>query len=264
MKKEWWKTFFDERYLKTYANVDIISPAATQEQILFLIKSLRLKKGARILDLACGYGRHSIPLAKRGYQVTGIDFSGYFIRLAKKNARKEGVQVEFIKNDMRNLNFINKFDAIIHMFTSFGYFKDEKDNILVIQKISHALKPGGKLFMDLANPVLIFKHMIERDTEKKQSRLATKGRIRSLSNGLQVFLKEELDPVTMRWFIIREWNEKGKTHKNYTSDIRLYSFSELKHLLEENGFRIQKVWGNFDGSPFDINSNRMLILAQKK
>ena len=91
-KKEWWKTFFDERYLKTYTDVDIISPAATAKQIPFLIKTLRLKKGAHILDLACGYGRHAIPFAKKGYKVTGVDFSGYFIRLAKNKARQVKLQ----------------------------------------------------------------------------------------------------------------------------------------------------------------------------
>ncbi len=78
-KKQWWENVFDEKYLDTY--VDIVTPEFTAQQISFLLERLRLKEGAKILDLACGHGRHSIELARRGYKVTGLDFSKHFIEL---------------------------------------------------------------------------------------------------------------------------------------------------------------------------------------
>lgn len=261
-KKEWWEIFFDKRYFKTQGS-ELILPEATRKQISFLIENLKLKKGSSILDLACGYGRHSIGLAEAGYKVTGLDFSSYFLILAKKEAKKRHTNIRFIKEDMRKIDFENEFDAVISMFTSLGYFQNEKDNLAVFKNVARALKPNGKFFIDLANPAWLIKHMIDKDSGRKKIRLATKGRMKPLRTGIEVFLQEEFDPLKMRWYVIRRWKEGRKLYKNYVSDIRIYSLPELKHLLEENNLKIQKIWGDFNGSPFTAKSPRMLIFAQK-
>lgn len=259
-KTEWWETLFDEKYLKTY--VDIVTPELTKQQITFLLKRLQLKKGAEILDLACGHGRHAIELAKRGYKVTGLDFSKHFIDIAKKDAKERGIKVNFVRGDMRDLSFVNKFDAITNMFTSFGYFDDESDNELVLQKISRALKPNGKFLIDINNGIRTLARMSQEGKTDRKTGFLTNVRKDKLSNGLIVTTRDEFDPATMRWSMTRTWEEKGKP-KSYRTNVRMFSPPELNNMMKRNGLRIEKVWGDFQGSPFDFNARRLVILARK-
>jgi SAM-dependent methyltransferase len=149
----WWKKVFDKDYLKTY--VDIITPERTKQEINFILKFIKTKfknKKIKILDLACGYGRHAIPLAQEGHFVIGVDYSSYFLKLAKREAKKLKLKnIKFIKKDMRKIDFGGKFDLIINMFTSFGYFENEDDNILVLKNVYQALKKNGYFILDLDN-----------------------------------------------------------------------------------------------------------------
>jgi 2-polyprenyl-3-methyl-5-hydroxy-6-metoxy-1,4-benzoquinol methylase len=260
IRKEWWQKVFDDKYLKTY--VDTVTPQLTQWQVSFIHKNLGLKKGAKIMDLACGHGRVSIELAKLGYQVTGLDYSKRFLEIAKTEAKKAGVKINFIRQDMRKLNFVRKFDAVINIFTSFGYFKSERDDIKIIQKVSRALKPGGKFFVDLNNIFRILSLMSKNGEVGKGGLIYGPVRREKLSNGLTVITRDAVDAATLHWFMTRTWREMGRG-KSYTTECRLYSLPELKHLLEENGLRVRKVWGNFDGSVFSFASRRLIILAQK-
>lgn len=260
-KKQWWEDLFDEKYLNTY--VDIVTPGLTAQQISFLLARLQLKKGAEILDLACGHGRHAIGLARRGYKVTGLDFSKHFIDLAKKDAREQKVKIDFIKKDMRDLSSVNKFDAIINMFTSFGYFDDEADNAFVLRKISHALKPKGKFLIELNNAMRTLAFMLQSGkVDKKTGLLKTAPRRDKLSNGLIVATKDEFDPATMKWSMMRTWKEGGKP-KSYRTNVRMFSLPELKNMMEQNGLRVEKVWGDLQGSPFGFESSRLVVLARK-
>lgn len=129
---EWWQTLFDEKYLSTY--IDRLTPEQTTKEVDFIVSTLDLEKGAKILDLACGHGRHSLELAKRGYRVTGVDYSEHFINIAKENAKKENVNVTYTQGDMREISYKDEFDAVVNIFTSFGYFKDDSDNVKVFKK----------------------------------------------------------------------------------------------------------------------------------
>ena len=270
-KKEWWEGVFGEEYLKTY--VDSITPAKTKAQVDFIVKNLKLRKGVSILDLACGQGRHSIELAKRGYKVTGLDFSKYLINIAKENAKKKRMAADFIQGDMRNLYFRNKFDAIINIFTSFGYFDKEEDNIKVIKKISRALKPRGKFLVDLANPINL---LVQLTPDKQAERKGLlKSVIKDFFNGIRITTSSEFNPETMVWSMRREWKEKGKK-RAYTFNMRSFTLPELKHLFKENGLVVERVWGDFQGSssqilrgkiredkPYCFDSPRMIVLARK-
>lgn len=270
-KKEWWEGVFGEKYLKTYA--DIITPVKTKMQVDFLVKKLKLKKGAAILDLACGHGRHSIELAKKGFKVTGVDFSKYLIKIAQENAKNQNVDADFIRGDMRELPFKNKFDAVINIFTSFGYFNNEEDNVKVIKKISRALKPKGKFLIDLANPINLLVQLTPDKQAKKKGLLVS--HIKELSSGIKLTTISEFNPETMVWSMKRTWKEKGKK-QGYKFDMRSFTLPELRHLFKENGLIVEKVWGDFKGSPSQIlrskigegkpyrfDSPRMIVLARK-
>ena len=251
---------FDEKYIKTY--VDIVSPEFTAQQITFLLKHLQLEKEAEILDLACGYGRHAIELAQRGYNVTGLDFSQKFIEMAKKCAQKRGVEVAFVQGDMRKISFTDRFDAVINMFTSFGYFEDESDNTLVLKNVSRALKRGGKFLIDHNNVGHLLARMLREGKKTKRGELLVDTKTELLSNGLRVTTKSEFHYATMRWSLTRSWEEKGRT-KSYRTNVRLYSLPELQHLLEEAGLRVEKAWGDFQEAPFTLETPRMIVLARK-
>lgn len=117
-----WKKIFNENYIKTY--VDFNTPEITKQEVNFILNFIKRKfksKKIKILDLACGYGRHSNPLAQSGYLVIGVDYSDYFLKLAKREAKKLKLKnVKFIKKDMKKINFKNEFDLVINMFTSIG------------------------------------------------------------------------------------------------------------------------------------------------
>lgn len=259
-RKQWWETLFDEKYLKTY--VDVTTPESTHQQITFLQKALRLKKGAEILDVACGHGRHAIALARQGYQVTGLDFSKYFIDLAKKETKTQGVNVHFIQGDMRQLSFVNKFDAITNMFTSFGYFDSECDNELVLLKISRALKANGQFMIDINNGMRTLVRLVQIGQVDPETRLLVHVARARLSNGLFVETKEEFDPMTMRWAMTRRWEEDGR-QRSYRTNVRLFSLPELSNMMRRNGLRVKKVWGDFHGAPFSFDAHRLIVLARK-
>ena len=258
--QHWWETVFDEQYLKTY--VDIVTPERTVQQVAFLMRHLRLKKSAHILDLACGYGRHAIALSEKGHAVTGLDFSKHFIALAKRHATERGVNTQFIHADMRNLAFVNRFDAVISIFTSFGYFEDDSDNVLVLKKISQALKPNGEFIIDLNNLTRIIAWLSREGVVDNTTHRLTATRTEKLSNGLVVTTKDEFHSLTMRASKTRIWKERS-TQKRYTTDVRLFSLPEFSCLLEEQGLAVTAVWGDFDDSRFGSDSRRMIIRARK-
>lgn len=260
-KSQWWQTTFDEKYIATY--VDAFTPQDTKKQVSFLVKHLKLEKGDRILDLACGYGRHSIELAKLGYSVTGVDFSKHFIEIAKKEAKKQKVVVEFIQADMRKIPFRNKFDAVINMFTSFGYFEDEKDHLLVLRNIANSLKKNGKFLLELNNFARTLSMVIKEGKTDKKTRLLMSIQKQRLSNGLKVTTKNQIDIKAMRWNMTRVWKEKGRA-KSYNTSVRLFSFPELRKLLHESGLEVERVWGGINGSSLVVDSKRLIILARKK
>jgi len=122
-----------------------------QKEVADVVNLLSLQPSVRILDLCCGYGRHSIELAKRGFEVVGVDISQKQIQHAKEKAKDHRVNVTFQVKDARKLSFTNDFDIILNMFLSFGYFEDEKEDKNMLQGVYQSLKPNGRFLMDFWN-----------------------------------------------------------------------------------------------------------------
>ena len=143
----WYETFFDEHYLKEYAKG--LTLERTQKEANFIKSTLNLPQvapnatgGARILDLCCGHGRHTVELAAAGYSMVGQDLSATFLDLAKGAAAARNLQIQFIHTDMREIPFEGEFNAIINMFTAFGYFDDDTEDQKVLNAVARALKSG--------------------------------------------------------------------------------------------------------------------------
>ena len=124
----------------------------TIKQVDFIIHMLNLTGNGKILDLACGYGRHSVELARRGYEVTGVDITKDYIDAANDQAARESLEVTFICDDIRNIDVTGEFDVVINVADgAIGYLEDDEENLKIFDRISNALKPGGKHFMDICN-----------------------------------------------------------------------------------------------------------------
>ena len=148
----WYDRFFCQEYLAFDEHPH------TALEIDFLCNTLQLPTNAHILDLGCGYGRHAIPLSKTGLQVTGLDRSPELLQEAITRQIQAKTNVSFVRGDVRQFPFQHPFDAIISLFSSFGYFDDENENFLVLQNIAHALKPDGLFFLETANRDFILAH----------------------------------------------------------------------------------------------------------
>lgn len=235
IQKEWWRNTFDQKYLDTY--IDLITPQRTKREVDFLIALFKKYHIQSVLDVACGYGRHSIPLAEAGFSVTGIDQSEYFI----EKARVESSKPTFLAGDVRDFNVSEKFDAAINIFTSFGYFEDDTENQKVLANINSALKDNGIFVLDLPNP-----------NNFKKTRKSTQ----ILSNGISLITEEQRDEkaVSMK----RTWGAKS-----YTAYFRLFGLQEITDMLERTGFQVVETKGSFDDSPLDEEKSPRYILVSK-
>ena len=153
----WNEQFFRTFWPRVAPDVTAARPGmGTKAEVRFLVRLLRLPAGAKILDVPCGYGRHSIELARRGFRVTGIDISAALLAQARRAAADLGVEVEFRRRDMRRLAYRGRFDAVLNLFTSFGYFGDAGD-LEILRRFRRALRParagepGGWLVLHLIN-----------------------------------------------------------------------------------------------------------------
>jgi SAM-dependent methyltransferase len=158
--KEWHNGFFRNSFYNP------ASPAAVEKapsEAAFVLKQLGLEKGAALLDLCCGPGRHAVEFARRGLAVTGYDFSAEYLREAAARAKKRRVALKLLRGDMRRLAFRGEFDAVVNLFTSFGYFLKFSDDLRTLKGAARALKPGGLFLIDVINGDFIRTRFTPRD-----------------------------------------------------------------------------------------------------
>lgn len=259
--KEWWQSAYTKRYFKTRPSARI-SGEQTAKDMAFIVKSLNLKKGAKILDLGCGHGRHAIALTELGYNVTGLDYSHDFIELARKEAKAKGVPAQFVQQDMRKMTYEAEFDVVINFFSSFGYFANDEDNQLILRKVAKALKPGGIFLIDLNSLGRTLRRYIANGRYDEKRQVFTVSRDRLFPNGHKGQLQLDFDPKTMKSSWIYHWNDNGKAQQD-GGEIRVYSLTEITRLLKEAGLEIERAWGSYEMENFTSISPRMILRARK-
>lgn len=248
-QKNWYKNYFTKFYYDLFCATkeDKISE---EKEINFICNVLRLSQEAKILDLACGHGRHAVKLAQKGYDVTGVDFNKSYLRIAKKEAQKKRVSLRLVQYDMREIQFINEFDAVIMMYTSFGYFKNERDNIKVLKLARRSLKKGGRFLLDVPNKKLV----IEKILGKTWNKINDNYVLENKTFGKKV-LKNEVIII----------NPKGKIN-NLSSHVRLYELDEIKNILKKVDMKYAKAFGDYNTETNynSFKSSRMIVLAKSK
>lgn len=239
----------DSLWIDTYPYM--FSPArlaAAEAEVAPLLELV----GARprsILDLCCGPGRFAIPLARRGYQVTGVDRTAFLLDKAKERAAREGAEVEWVQEDMRTFVRPGAYDLALSMFTSFGYFDDKDEDLTVLRNVHASLRPGGALIMDVVG-----KEQVAGQFEAARSRKHADGSV-------VIDKREILDDwtrVRMEWTII-----KGDDVRVYTIDHTIYSGQELKDRFTAAGFADVELYGSIDGASYGPEAGRLIVVGRK-
>jgi len=222
--------------------------ADTAVQVDGIINLLNIEAGAKILDLCCGIGRHSLEFARRGYQVTGVDRTKFYLDKAERQAKAEDLEIEFINEDMRAFSRNNAFDVVINMFTSFGYFEDADDDRRVVENVYRSLKSNGKFLIEVMGKELIARDFRERDWNEFNDFIILEER-KLLNNW---------EKIESRWIVVKD--DQQVEHKFV---LRLYSALELSSLLKQCGFSNVEVYGSLEGIDYDHRAKKLIALATK-
>jgi SAM-dependent methyltransferase len=243
---EWWQKYFSEDYLKLYGHDE----SETSREIDAIVRMLQIDPGEKILDLACGFGRHSVKLAQRGFKVTGYDLSESFLKKAQELADSLEVKLDLKQGDMRDIAYKEEFDVVINMFTAFGFFDNEKEDLKVLKGVHKALKPGGQFLMDVLN----------RETAIQV------GAPRRWIRENHSFLLEErfFDFFRSRLELTNQLILVNGERKEANYSIRLYTLTEMLGLFNSAGLVLTDVYGDFSGALYNAESPRMILVAQKE
>lgn len=230
----------------------------TKDEIDFIVEIMELSGSERVLDLACGFGRHAIELGKRGFSVVGIDITPSFIEEAKRVASNEKIDVEFICADLRDVFYKNEFDVVLNMADgAIGYLEDDEENIKIFDLIASSLKTGGKHFMNICNAEHGEMHFPKRYWEIGEKGLSLpefhwdKETRRMLYGGWGIKFGE----------IARKPKfDEMKAH----SSTRLYSITEIEEIFKSRQMIIKNTFGKFDKSiPASHREMQLLVYSQK-
>jgi SAM-dependent methyltransferase len=244
----WYVSLFGEEYFRIYG--PMLSDKRTAQEVEAIVKLLALPQGSRILDLACGHGRHAIPLAERRYRVTGQDLSEVFLNRARANADARGVKVSWVHGDMREILFEDEFDAIINIFTAFGYFESDEDDERVLQQVYKALRPGGRFLLETLprdalvrgfQPFAVMRH----------------------DDGTLVIEERQFDPLTGRTAVRVTVLYPDGRRTEFGHRVRNYTPTELNRMLFRAGLKLHVTYGDLDGSPLTLDSRRLVVIAEK-
>jgi SAM-dependent methyltransferase len=246
--KPWFVDLFDEDYLRT---LPFLTPQATQAEAEFVINAMGLTPGAQVLDIGCGYGRHAMELAGRGFHVVGLDLSTPLLVRGGEEAHRRGLQINFVRGDMRELDFESQFDGAYCLFSTFGYFDDEM-NKKTIANIARALKPGGRVMIEILNRDYLISDL--------PTRVWWEG------DGCVVLEEVELNYFSSRIQVNRSVVFDDGRQLEQEISVRAYSLHEVGKLMHAAGFRVLEVSGGYHtrGRFFGNQSRHIIVLAERK
>ncbi|MFM2136791.1 MAG: hypothetical protein RL021_2191 [Bacteroidota bacterium] len=240
---DWFENWFDSPYYHLlYRHRDTVE---AREFLDRLISRIPFHKGATVLDVACGKGRHSIYLNSKGFDVTGFDLSEKSI---EHNLDYENDRLHFYRHDMREVFRVNYFDYVVNLFSSFGYFESDRDNLHALRSSVKALKRGGTFVLDYANSIWIRNTLVQESEETADGILfKIRKRIR------EPFVEKEIQLTD------------GTEVHHYLERLRLFEPEVLTDMMQSCGLEIKSVYGDYDLQPFEpLRSSRTIVVAVKK
>ncbi len=236
--KDWFVSWFDTSYYHIlYKHRDYSEGQAFLEK---LITFLKLEKGDSVLDLGCGKGRHSIYLNSLGFKVIGADLSKNSIEYAKQF---ETETLQFEEHDMRNF-FNSKFDVILNLFTSFGFFEDDAEDIAILLNIKNGLNPNGIAIIDFMNAKKVISTLVSEEE------LTIDG------------ITFKMNRYVKNGFIIKEINfDADGKHHTYFEKVKSLDFAKINSYVNSIGFKIKFTFGNYQLEDFNEETSDRLILV---
>jgi SAM-dependent methyltransferase len=238
-EKPWYVEWFDENYLEAYRHRNTED---AQKQVHLIIDTLKLPKQNKILDLACGEGRYTAILKNQGYRVLGLDLSKTLVKYGKRN----DPLLNLVVGDMRLIP--GRFDMILSLFTSFGYFEKDEENERVIRSVYRALYPCGIYWLDFLNRDYVEKNLVPESFSQ-------------LPSGISVLEKRKIRSDR----IIKDiYFRKNGTEKCYRESVRLFSRHDLEYMFQKNGFQVEYCFGDYNGNRCCPDSERTILVGKKQ
>ena len=241
MQKEdtsWFASWFDSPYYHIlYKDRDDSEAANFMDR---LTQHLHLHPTSKILDLACGKGRHSRYLSSLGYDVTGVDLSSQSILYAKKFEKDNLI---FSVHDMSLPYTVSKFDAVFNLFTSFGYFEKEEDNLKTIKAIKTNLINNGVAVIDFLNVAYVASNLVKNETK--------------IVEGISFKIKREISNGYIKKHI--SFSVDNRTY-NYTEKVKAIALEDFKSYFKNAGLQLKQTFGDYHLNPFDAATSERLIL----
>jgi SAM-dependent methyltransferase len=242
MKKDWFVDWFNTSYYHTlYQHRDESEACRLIDN---LCAHLEIEPGAKILDLACGKGRHAIHLAKKGYQTTGVDLAAVSIDNAKENAV---VNVSFDVHDMRETYIENGFDYVFNLFTSFGYFEDKNENVEVLKAAAENLNSKGVFVLDFLNVKKVIPNLVAYETKELDG---IKFDLKRTYNGKHIIKDISVNDAEQEY--------------HFQERVSAFDLIAIQEMATTAGLQIVDVFGDYDLNEFDApNSDRLILLMRK-
>lgn len=238
---QWFENWFDTPYYKILYQHRNENEA--QRFISNLLRCIPLNSDDWILDLACGRGRHAKFIHRLGYKVYGLDLSKESIKEAQI---EQSDSLKFEVQDMRTFHLPLKFQCILSLFTSFGYFEDVEDNLLVLKQVYHHLLPEGYFVLDFFHTDWVLQHLLPHE-------------IQFLNN-----VRFEIERYTENQRIIKKIEiTDGSKHYTFYERVHLFTTQDLEEMLKKMGFRVLRLWGDYELHRLSEESPRVIFWVQK-
>jgi ubiquinone/menaquinone biosynthesis C-methylase UbiE len=244
---EWWKSYFDDQYLLEYE--PLFSLERDRHEVARLLDVMGLPSGAKVLDVPCGQGRHAHLLAEAGFDVDGLDYSLDLLALARR--RGTGKTLRYTRGDMRKLpqRWSGRFDAVLNLFTSFGFFTEPADDARVLAEFARVLAPGGVLIWHGGDRDGVMARFLDRDWWQTE-------------NGTMVAHERTFDPLSGLLTVRSTWSGPNRQGSRQHT-IRLYTPTRLAELCASVGLIVEQAFEGFTDKPLSRRSSEMMLVARK-
>ena len=243
---EWFETFFSGLYAQVLPKT--FDDARTARQVRLVRRLLKLRKGQRVLDIPCGVGRLTFPLARAGMAMTGVDLTAPYLSRARRRARREGLDVRFVHTDMREIDFDGEFHAAFNWFGSFGYFSDA-DNLAFCQRVWQALRPGGRFLVEGLNKSWLMSHFRPHSEET----------IGGVHIEHRVRYDKRADRVRSVWTL-----RKGRRTERHELTMWIFNGAQIRTMLRAAGYTDIRLYDrNYPATRFTRHSRRIIAVAER-